>query len=255
MRANVLIVLISLAALCACTEPSAEPTATPQTPTSSVPASPTTATTTATTTEPTTTPTPTPTPTSTPGQEQSLAAALLPADQLPPLTSSTPWRRASLSIDTVSVCQRVSLPSIGATRIARRYYVVADTDAIASQVVVAFPDSLTAGYGFDILQAWLRSCGKRIVAAGYNRTDVPASYTSLDVGDRAGWAVFFYGPVPADANAAYIQAEALVLDGNHLSWVVQRSIGQDYNYGSGESPPELAAPLMAARLSTLAASA
>ena len=254
MRANVLIGLIALTALCACAEPSDEPTATPQTPTSSVPASPTTATTTEpTTTEPTTTPTPTPT--STPGQEKSLTAALLPADQLPPLTSSTPWRRAPLSIDTVSVCQRVSLPSIGATRIARRAYAVADTDAIASQVVAAFPDSLTAGYGFDILQAWLRSCGKRIVAAGYNRTDVPGSYTSLDVGDRAGWAVFFYGPVPGDANAAYIQAEALVVDGNHLSWVVQRSIGQDYNYGSGKSPPELAAPLMAARLSTLAASA
>lgn len=153
----------------------------------------------------------------------------------------------------MSVCQRVSLSSIGATRVARRDYRVADTDATASHVVAAFPDELTAGYGFDILQTWLRTCTKRVEAAGFDHPKVPRSYSPLDLADTAGWAVFFYGPVEGDRFASHIHAEALVLDRNHLSWVVERSIGQDYNYQAGDSPPERAAPLMADRLDSLAA--
>lgn len=249
--------VVPLTVICACANPTAEPSATPQTPTSSVPEStgPGSPGPESPSAESPSAESPTPTEITPPDGEQSLSAALLPAGLLPPLTSATPWRRAPRSTSKVSVCQRVSLPSIGATRIARRDYRVAGSEITASQVVAAFPDELTAGYGFDILQAWLRTCAKRLEAAGFDRADVPSSYTTLDLADRAGWTVFFYGPVEGDPNAAHIQAEALVLDGKHLSWVVERSIGQDYNYEAGDTPPERAASLMGDRLSGLAASA
>lgn len=245
------ILVVALTSLCACAGPSAEPSATPQTPTSSVPAPTTTSSspkasgTTASPTTPTT---------ATPTTEKSLASALLPARVLPPLNTATPWRRAPRASAKVSVCQKVSLETIGATRIARRDYVVTGTDATASHVVAAFPDELTAEYGDRILSAWLHSCADRLRAQGFDRVNVPAP-APLDVGDSAEWAVFFYGPVKGDQDASYIQAEALVLDGKYLSWVVQHSVGQDYNYAAGESPPEQSAPLMADRLSALAASA
>ena len=245
-----LVLLVVALWLPGCAEPSGEPTATPQTPTATVRES-----TSPTTPEPTT-PVPTTTVPTTGAAGRPLRSALLPAHLLPALNATTPWRKAARQGgQTVSVCQKVSLSSIGATDVGRRDYGSTSPHVTATHLVAAFPDELTAQYGFDILSAWLRQCEERLRQHGYPRHNVPAAYTPLQQGDRSGWAVLPYGPVPGEQHAAYLQAEALVLAGEHLSWVVQRLVGQDFNYEVGQSPPELAAPLMADRLSALPAAA
>ncbi len=150
----------------------------------------------------------------------------------------------------ISPCQKTSLASIGATKAVRRDF-AAPGGAAATQIVARFPDDLTAGYGYQILESWLRSCRPRLADAGHRKIRVPAGYSPLGAGEQAGWAVLSYGPVAGDPRAAYLQAETVVRDAQYLSWVVFRSVGQDYSYPAGGSPPERAAPLLAARLAGL----
>jgi len=245
-RRHAVSVVLVLTALYGCADPTGEPTASPQTPTSTVPES--------TQPPPSTTESASPTEAPTTGVEtrSGLRSALLAPEAMPQLNESTPWQLATTRDDArPSVCQKVALPAVGATRVLQQDYAVADTDITASQVVAEFPDELTAGYGFDIVSSWLRSCGARLKAQGYEQRNVPAAYTPMELGDRAGWAVSFYGPAEQDPSGSHIQAEALVLAGSHLSWLVQHSVGQDYNYEPGESPPERAVSLIADRLSVL----
>jgi len=67
----------------------------------------------------------------------------------------------------------------------------------------------------------------------------------------AGWAAVFYGPARGQPDAGVVEAHAIVVDDETLSWLVYRSIGQDYTYEAGQAPPEQAAPVMAQRLRTL----
>lgn len=63
--------------------------------------------------------------------------------------------------------------------------------------------------------------------------------------------MLFYGPVRGEPDSADIEAQVVVVDDETLSWVVYRSVGQDYDYESGQAPPERAARAMAQRLGAL----
>jgi hypothetical protein len=147
------------------------------------------------------------------------------------------------------VCQRpqVTLHSIGATKGA--HVLVRRGSVTARHVVARFPDERSATLGYGVLEAWLGQCEEHARARGFDTVRAPAGYTRADGGDAAGRALVFYGPVPDDPDAAFIEPQALVRVGDTLSWVVWKQIGQDYNYETGQSPPERAIPLMVDALS------
>jgi hypothetical protein len=235
----------------ATTEPTTEAPEEPTTePTTELPEEPTTEPTTEPTSDPPEEPTtePTPEPTDDPTSPATgLASALLTADTLP-APAGISWGPGTVKRGTgaadISVCQRprVKLSSIGATKGA--HVRVRSRSVSARHVVARFPDARSATLGYGVLEAWLGQCEEHGRARGFFTVNAPDGYTSADGGDAAGRALVFYGPVPDDPSAAFIEPQALVRVGDTLSWVVWKQIGQDYNYEEGQSPPELVIPLM-----------
>ena len=232
-------------------EPTSEPTPEPiEEPTSEPTEEPTE--------EPTSEPTDEPSPTEAPTEDPTppltgLRAALLGQDTLP-APGGISWGPATVKRGTgpsdISVCQRprVTLDSIGATEGA--HALVRRGSVTARHVVVQFADERSATLGYEVLEAWLGQCGEHGRARGFFTVDAPDGYTQADGGSAAGTALVFYGPVPTDPVAAFIEPQALVRVGDTVSWVVWTQIGQDYNYETGQSPPELAIPLMVDALGT-----
>ncbi|MDQ3627270.1 MAG: hypothetical protein M3419_00295 [Actinomycetota bacterium] len=180
-----------------------------------------------------------------------LRAALVPARSLPTPGDAPAWSLESTvpgeGRDLASVCQRTALASLGATRSVTRQY--ASGDLSATHVVARFGDDVSAGRTYEVLQSWLGQCGQRLAEQGLEPAEVPAGYTDVPgVGERAGWSWIAYGPVPGDPDAANIEVQALVHGDERLSWVIWRQVGQDYNYPPGQTPAELALPVMADRL-------
>jgi hypothetical protein len=198
------------------------------------------------TTESTGTPTPTDGPTS---PAKGLFAALL-TDETLPAPGDAVWESVRTKRGTgpadVSICQVVELHSLGTTRGVTSRFRSGSVRAV--QVVAQFVDELGATQAYEVLEAWLGRCAGQARERGYDQADAPASYTEIDSGHAAGWALVTYGPVPDDPDAAYIETQSLVRVGDTLSWVVWEQIGQDYNYEPGQAPPERAIPLMTAAL-------
>lgn len=149
--------------------------------------------------------------------------------------------------DNVSVCQVVELDSIGATNGAISRF--KSGSVRATHVVARFADELSSTQAYEVLQAWVSGCARQARTRGFEHIETPRGLTPLTAGDAAGWALVSYGPVPADPYSSYIETQSLVRVADTLSWVVWRQIGQDYNYAKGQTPPELAIPLLAERLS------
>jgi len=238
------------------------PTAT--TPTATTPA--TTSPTNTPSTTPSTTPSPTPSPTPSttvtppptsvaPPRTAGLASALVPAADLPRDPSGRPWNAGAdvrgSSVATASACQRAPLTSIGATKVVQRGYDNRNPGSVVN-TVAAFADDDSARRGYAVLEAWVRDCAGTLREHGKRPMNTPSGFGPVQAQTSpAGWAVVFYGPVRNDPNAAHIEGQSVVVDDETLSWIVYRSIGQDYNYESGQAPPERAAVVMAARLRAL----
>jgi hypothetical protein len=217
--------------------PSSEP------PTSADPGTPTTESTEAAPTEPAGTPQP---------PSGTLRSALVPGAQLPPLNIENRWRTRATGRSEPAppawVCQPVSLISNGAVRTWVRTYASAGTST-ASQVVGKFADERSAIRAIGALQGNARDCADELRARGRRPVRPPAPLTDLEVAQgEAGWGVVFSGPVPGDPDAAHLDAVVVVRVGDRLSVVSMSSVGQDYNYPAGQTPPEQAGPVVAARL-------
>lgn len=203
-------------------------------------------------TAPTTTP-PTPPPTSVyPAGRSGLASALLPAQELPRDPSGRPWSAGAdvrgQRVRPTSACQRAPLTSIGATKVLQRRY-DNPTPGNVANTVAAFADDDSARRAYAVLEAWVRTCADTLRENGKDPLNTAAGFDAVAADTSpAGWAVLFYGPVRGQPDSAVIEAQVVVVDDETLSWVVYRSIGQDYNYEPGQAPPERAASVMAQRL-------
>jgi hypothetical protein len=187
-----------------------------------------------------------------------LRSALVPGSQLPPLNLENRWRTDSTGVSEPDppawVCQQVSLMGNGAVSSRVRSYTSAGTST-AVQVVGEFADARSATRAFGSLQGNARECADELAARGREPVGSVQPLTALDVpGGEAGWGVVFSGPVKGDPNAAHIDAVVVVRAGDRVSVVSMHSIGQDYNYEPGQSPPELAGQVVAARLAPAGAS-
>jgi hypothetical protein len=183
-----------------------------------------------------------------------LADALLPATDVPVDASGQAWTAGPVAgskrTASASACQRVPLLSIGVTELRQRRY----QNAVPGQVlhtVAAFADDDSARRAYAVLEVWLRDCAETLSERGMRPGTMPTGLSDVAAPGLAGWAAVFYEPARGGPDAGVIEAHAIVVDDETLSWLVYRSIGQDYNYETGQAPPERAAPVMAQRLRTL----
>lgn len=111
-----------------------------------------------------------------------------------------------------------------------------DENSWAVQQTVVFPDDLTAKTSQSVLEAWQSKCAKQAKALGLKKVQVgKVSTVNTPAGAGEHWLVT-YRPVPGDPNAAWLQAEGFVRDGDTLTYLVMTTPGQDYNYEPGQEP-------------------
>ncbi len=236
---------VALLALAGCGDESSDgtaPTITSPSPTS--PSTPETSETTE-TTEPGTATTEPPAP-------GGLAGTLLPATELPQLNAELAWRKTATrrteSDPPRWVCQQFPLVSNGAVTAVERTY-DAQGGPTAAQVVGRFADRRSAERGFAVLLANAEDCAEQLRRLDREPTGSVDPLTPLPVdGGQGAWGVLFSGPVPDNRFDAYIDAVAVVQVDELVAVTSMSSIGQDYNYEPGQTPPELAIPLVATAL-------
>lgn len=181
-----------------------------------------------------------------------LVGTLLPAATLPQLNAQLAWRevatRRTESDPPRWVCQQFQLVSNGAVTAVERTY-EARGGATAAQVVGRFADRRSAERGFAVLLANAEDCADQLRRLDREPAGSVDALTSVPVdGGQAAWGVLFSGPVPDNRFDAYIDAVAVVQVDELVAVTSMSSIGQDYNYEPGQTPPELAIPLVATAL-------
>lgn len=181
-----------------------------------------------------------------------LMGTLLPASELPQLNTELAWRttttRRTESDPPRWVCQQFPLVSNGAVTAVERTY-DAQGGPTAAQVVGRFADRRSAERGFAVLLANAENCAEQLRPLDREPTGSVDPLTPLPVdGGQAAWGVLFSGPVPGSEFDAYIDAVAVVQVDDLVAVTSMSSIGQDYNYEPGQTPPELAIPLVATAL-------
>jgi hypothetical protein len=189
---------------------------------------------------------------STTGPGGGLRTALVPGNQLPSLNAESAWSTAQTSRSEPQlpawVCQRVSLISNGAVTTWTRSYTSAGRST-ATQVVGEFADARSAQLAFESLAANGRDCAAQLEERGREAVRPPAPLAGLEVGQgQAAWGVVFSGPVRGAPDDAHIDAAVVVQTADRVSVLSMSHIGQDYNYETGQTPPELAGPVVATRL-------
>ena len=181
-----------------------------------------------------------------------LVGTLLPAGQLPRLNAELAWRetatRRMQSDPPKWVCQRFSLVSNGAVTAVERTY-AARGGPTAAQLVGRFADRRSASRGFAVLLANAADCEEQLRRLDREPTGSVDPLTPVPVdGGQAAWGVLFSGPVPDAGFDAYIDAVSVVQVGSRIAVTSMSSVGQDYNYELGQSPPEQTIPLVASAL-------
>ncbi len=189
-----------------------------------------------------------------PSTASGLAATLLSGRALPGLSAEVGWRETATRRAEANpppwVCQPFSLVDNGAVTAVQRSFAATEGDATAAQVVARFADRQSAQRGFAVLLANAEGCADQLRQIGRKPRGSVDPLTALQVaGGRAAWGVVFSGPVPGERDGAYIDAVSVVQVGALVSVTSMSSIGQDYNYEPGGTPPEQTVPLVAAALS------
>ncbi len=189
-----------------------------------------------------------------PTRAPTLSDALLPATDVPVDASGEAWSAEPVArgkrIASASACQRVPLLSIGVTDLRQRHY-DNSTPGQVLHTVASFADDDSARRAYAVLEVWLRDCAETLSQQGKQPGTMPSGLGDVAGPGLGGWAAVFYGSARGQPDAGVIEAHAIVVDDETLSWLVYRTIGQDYNYEAGQAPPEQAAPVMAQRLRTL----
>lgn len=179
---------------------------------------------------------------------------LLPDAALPGLNEQTGWRTVRTTTGEPEpprwVCQRFSLVSNGAVNAVQRSFEATKGNGTAAQVIARTVDQRSAKRLFAVLVANARECAEQLQSIDRTPRGAvqPLSMVSVPDGAQAASGVVLSGPVRGQPDSAYIDAVALVQVKAVVSVVSMSSIGQDYNYETGQSPPELAIPLIASAL-------
>ena len=181
-----------------------------------------------------------------------LVGRLLPEATLPQLNAELAWRttttRRTESDPPRWVCQQFSLVSNGAVTAVERTY-DAQGGPTAAQVIGRFADRRSAERGFAVLLANAEDCAEQLRRLDREPAGSVDALTPVPVdGGQAAWGVLFSGPVPNNHFDAYIDAVAVVQVDELVAVTSMSSIGQDYNYEPGQTPAELAIPLVATAL-------
>ncbi len=181
-------------------------------------------------------------------------SVLLAAPELPGLDDRTQWREVTESkreSEPPHWIQRFSLVSNGALSTVERTYEATAGKASAAHAVARTVDRRSAQRLFAVLVANARDCADQLAAVDRVPLGAVQPLSAVSVtGGQAAWGVVFSGPVPADRGAATVDAVAVVQVQDKVSVLPMSSIGQDYNYQPGQSPPERAIPLVGAALGT-----
>lgn len=179
------------------------------------------------------------------------ADALLPAAEVPGFNDEFTWTEGATEPqepqELAGTCHAFEMTSIGAEEVAYRSYSPGmPGEAKASELVAQFPDEATAARAYDVLTSWRKDCSKKLrkyeMADVRDLVDVP-----VDAGQGA-WYLLVYGPVEADPEAAYFDAQGITLVGNRVAVLRLSVAGQDYNYEVGHEPMVAAVRAAAARL-------
>jgi len=179
--------------------------------------------------------------------------AQIPAAKLPGFNDQWTWVKESSGPgpgqDVPSVCMKSSLTAIGGVNEYRTdFNSPLDDNSWAVQQTVVFPDDLTAKTSQSVLEAWQAKCAQQAKSLGLKKVQVgQISEVTTPVGAGQQWLVT-YRPVPGDPNAAWLQAEGFVRDGDTLTYLVMTTAGQDYNYEPGQEPMAQALIVAAKRL-------
>lgn len=225
------------------TEPTSEPTST-ETSESTEPTDP----------EPTETETTETEPTDPPGG--GLEATLVPAADLPGFNEQVGWRERATSgkesDPPVWVCQRATQVTYGATDAVQRTYRATAGPGRAVQVVGRYADGTSARRAYGALLGNARTCAEALVGRDREPIGAVRPLSDLDVpaAAAAAWGVVFSRPTGGGGAAGFIDAVVVVRVGELVAVVSMSTVGQDFNYLVGESPPELAAPIVADLLAT-----
>lgn len=183
-----------------------------------------------------------------------LQGMLLPDAALPGLNEQAGWRTVRTSTGEPEpprwVCQRFSLVSNGAVNAVQRSFESTKGNATAAQVIARTVDQRSAKRLFAVLIANARECAEQLQSIDRTPRGAvqPLSMVRVPRGSQAAWGVVLSGPVRGQPDSAYIDAVAVVQVKATVSVMSMNSIGQDYDYEPGKSPPELAIPLVASAL-------
>ncbi|MDQ3326139.1 MAG: hypothetical protein M3529_10590 [Actinomycetota bacterium] len=180
---------------------------------------------------------------------------LLPDAALPGLNEQAGWRTVRTSKGEPErprwVCQRFSLVSNGAVNAVQRSFESTKGNATAAQVIARTVDQRSAKRLFAVLLANARECAEQLQSIDRTPRGAavqPLSMVRVPGGGQAAWGVVLSGPVRGQPDSVYIDAVAVVQVKATVSVMSMSSIGQDYDYEPGQSPPELAIPLVASAL-------
>jgi hypothetical protein len=168
-----------------------------------------------------------------------LRAHLLSAAQLPGLNDQHRWRSVSTARGdgrtSAASCAHVGFESIGATHMVRRNY-AARGGARASQVLARFADAQSAQRAYAVWQAWNVGCRDWLIERGKQDVRVAPTTQLRPAGGEAFWWLTTYGPVPGEPFATYFEATGVLRMRRTIALVVNRSVGQDYNYAPRDAP-------------------
>lgn len=180
-----------------------------------------------------------------------VADALLPADDVPGFNDEFTWTGGSSGSseppELAGACHQFEMASIGAEEVAYRSYdPVLGGEATAGELVAQFPDETTATRAFEVLKSWRQGCARGL--RGYDRVRVgDLTDVATDVG-TGHWYLLVYGPAEGDPDAGYFDAQGIARVGKRIAVLRLTSVGQDYNYASGQEPMVEAVRAAAARL-------
>lgn len=180
--------------------------------------------------------------------------AQIPPAALPGFNADWRWETAvrtrNPAAATPSLCLRSSLVAIGGVnQVATTFRSSLSRVDVAYQVTAVFPDVQTATTAEKVLFAWLDGCRKHVVTTeGYRRVSVGPWYTQPTRVGRAFSRLVAAGPVAGAPDDTVFSGEGYVRDGDTITYLVLRNVGQDYNYDQGSEPVQAALPVAATYL-------
>ena len=150
-------------------------------------------------------------------------------------------RTSSPAAATSSLCLRSNLVAIGGvSQVATTFRASLSRVDVAYQVTAVFPDVQTATTAEKVLFRWLQQCrGHARSVLGFSRVGVsPERLLPTGVG-TAHSRLVTAGPVAGAPDDTVFSGEGYVRDGDTITYLVLRSVGQDYNYEAGAEPVEV----------------